>query len=89
LKEADRRIIITLNMRSPALAAVVSKAFQPEVSTSLASGSSVQISVAENLLTLCFYAQSTAMMRALINSYLRWVMMIDKANAVFNEEESK
>jgi len=28
-------------------------------------------------------------MRALINSYLRWVKMIDEANAVFNERKSK
>lgn len=89
MKEADRRIIITLNMHSPALAAVVSKAFQPEVSVSRASGSSVQITVAENLLTMCFETQSTATMRALINSYLRWVKMIDEANAVFNERKSK
>ncbi|MEE8569538.1 hypothetical protein DRO61_04805 [Candidatus Bathyarchaeota archaeon] len=89
MKEADRRIIITLNMRSPELATVVSKSFQPEASTSLTSGSSVQISVAENRLTLSFHAQSTGMMRALINSYLRWVMMIDKANIVFNEDHSK
>jgi tRNA threonylcarbamoyladenosine modification (KEOPS) complex Pcc1 subunit len=89
LKGADRRIIIILNMHSPELAAIVSKTFEPEVSVSHASGSGVQISIAENHLTLCFEAQSTATMRALINSYLRWVMMIDKANAVFNEEKSK
>ncbi len=76
-------------MHSPELATVVSKAFQPEVSVSQASGSSVQISVAENLLTLSFETQSTATMRALINSYLRWVMMIDEANAEFNERKSK
>ena len=75
-------------MRSPALATVVSKVFQPEAFTSLISGSSVQISVAEKRLTLSFCAQSTGMMRALINSYLRWVMMIDKANAVLEEEKS-
>ena len=76
-------------MHSPALAAVVSQAFQPEVSVSQASGSSVQITVAENLLTLCFETQSTATMRALINSYLRWVKMIDEADTVFNERKSK
>ena len=76
-------------MRSPALATVVSKAFQPEASTSLISGSNVQISVAENRLTLSFCAKSTGMMRALINSYLRWVMMIDKANTVLDEDNSK
>ena len=89
MKEADRRIIITLTMHSPTLASVVSKAFQPEVSVSRASGSNVHISAAENLLTLCFETQSTATMRALINSYLRWVKMIDEANAVFTERKSK
>lgn len=88
MREADRRITITLNLPSPALAAIVFKALHPEVSASGGSGSSVQIHVAENLVTLCFSARSTATMRALINSYLRWVMMIDEVNAVLNTTKS-
>jgi tRNA threonylcarbamoyladenosine modification (KEOPS) complex Pcc1 subunit len=42
------------------------------------------MNVADNLVTLCFSARSTATMRALLNSYLRWVMMIEEVTAVLN-----
>jgi tRNA threonylcarbamoyladenosine modification (KEOPS) complex Pcc1 subunit len=88
LTKADRRITITLNLPSPAEAAIVFKAFQPEVAASRGIGSSVQMNVADNLVTLCFSARSTATLRALLNSYLRWVMMIDEVTAVLNATRS-
>ncbi len=64
-------------MSSQDLANIVYKALRPETEVSRASGSGVQISVEENVLTLCFSSQKTAALRALVNSYLRWVMMIN------------
>jgi len=71
-------------MHAPELANVVYKALQPELAVSRAFGSKVQISAKDNLLSLGFHAQSTATIRALINSYLRWIMMIKEALSAVN-----
>ena len=79
MEKAARRITITVHMPSSEVANLISQALQPETAVSRASGSRVQIRVQDNLLSLGFYAQSTATIRALINSYLRWIMMIHEA----------
>jgi tRNA threonylcarbamoyladenosine modification (KEOPS) complex Pcc1 subunit len=66
-------------MPSAEVATLISTALQPETAVSRASGSYVQIRTQDNLLSLGFYAQSTATIRALINSYLRWITMIHEA----------
>jgi tRNA threonylcarbamoyladenosine modification (KEOPS) complex Pcc1 subunit len=71
-------------MPSTELANLTSKALQPETAVSQASGSSVQIRTKDDLLSLEFYAQSTATSRALINSYLRWITMIREAISLVN-----
>ncbi len=71
--------MITVRIPSSEVANLISRALQPEIAVSQASGSCVQIHVQDNLLSLEFYAQSTATIRALINSYLRWITMIQEA----------
>lgn len=71
-------------MHSPELANVIYKALQPEIAVSRAFGSKVQIGTKDNLLSLGFYSPSTATIRALINSYLRWITMIKEAVSAVN-----
>ncbi len=88
LTDADRQLTVTLNLPSPMVATVLFKAFQPEVVASRGSGSSVHMTVTENLLTLRFSTRSTATLRALINSYLRWVIMISEVDTVLHTPTS-
>ena len=55
---------------------VVLKALSPETAKSASSRSRVKVSSAGNILTLGFEAKDTSALRAVINSYLHWVLLV-------------
>lgn len=69
-----RRAIIKMELASPKLANTVFQALKPEVHISQKLESKIQIKVEDSVLILFFEAQSTSRLRAIINSYLRWVI---------------
>jgi len=71
------RAIITLRFQSEDHLSVVSKALKPETEKSLTSRSKVQIGGEGKVLTLIFEARDTSALRAVINSYLRWIALVN------------
>jgi tRNA threonylcarbamoyladenosine modification (KEOPS) complex Pcc1 subunit len=63
-------------MGTPRLADTVFQALRPEINVSQKAGVEGSITIKESVLTLCFETQSIARMRAVINSYLRWIVTI-------------
>jgi len=63
-------------MCSSKIANIVFQALRPEAHISQKSGAKVQIEVEDSVLILSFEAQNTSRLRAIINSYLRWVITI-------------
>ncbi len=55
----------------------VSRALRPETQKPLTSRSKVQINEEGKVMTLTFEAQDTSALRAVINSYLRWIALIN------------
>jgi len=55
---------------------VVLKALAPEAAKSTTSRSRVKIGSADGVLTLEFEARDTSALRAIVNSYLHWVLLV-------------
>lgn len=71
------RAIVRLNFPSEDHLDVVLKALKPEIEKPLTSRSRVNIKGEGKVLTLIFEAQDTSALRALTNSYLRWVALVN------------
>lgn len=68
--------IIRLKFASKRDLDVVLKALTPETAKPTTSRSHVSISGADRVLTLEFEATDTSALRAIVNSYLHWVMLV-------------
>ena len=68
--------IIRLNFSSEKQLKVVLEALKPETRTPPTRRSKVQMKSEGNRLTLDFKARDTSALRAAINSYLRWILLI-------------
>jgi tRNA threonylcarbamoyladenosine modification (KEOPS) complex Pcc1 subunit len=55
---------------------VVLKALAPEAARPTTSRSHVKTSSADNILTLEFKARDTSSLRAVVNSYLHWILLV-------------
>ena len=69
-----RNAIINIAMSSDKLAEMVFRALNPEVDAR------VQIAINDNVVTLYINTKTTAMMRAVANSYLRWIALINQVS---------
>ena len=84
MEKSSSRVVIALDMSFPELAETILEVLRPELKVSWAK-SRAQISVEETVLTLSFTAKNTSTLRTLINSYLRWIIMIKEVIAVLNQ----
>jgi tRNA threonylcarbamoyladenosine modification (KEOPS) complex Pcc1 subunit len=68
---------------------MVLKALKPEAEKPLTSRSRVHIKGKNRVLTLVFEARDTSALRAVTNSYLRWVALINDTWAVMEKLRAK
>jgi tRNA threonylcarbamoyladenosine modification (KEOPS) complex Pcc1 subunit len=83
--------VIRLKFPSQKLLAMMLKALEPEAKSMPTPRSRVQIVGRSKELTLKFEAKDTAALRAAVNSYLRWVALINETCSVLQhfEEDSR
>jgi len=70
---------VNLNFPSEERLQLVLEALKPETRISSTSRSKVQAEGKGNRLTLIFEARDTSALRAALNSYLRWIIVINDA----------
>ena len=80
--------IIQINTSSDKIAKTIHRSLIPEIQTSNLKELRVQVKRIENLLIFHFNSKNTATLRALINSYLRWVITLKKSINVINFKNS-
>ena len=71
------RAVVHLSFQSKDQLDIVLKALKPETEKSLTSRSRVQIKGEGEVLTLILEARDTSALRAVTNSYLRWVALVN------------
>ena len=71
------RAVVRIKFQSEGHLSVALKALKPETEKPLTSRSRVQIRGEGKVLTLIFEAQDTSALRAITNSYLRWVALVN------------
>ena len=82
--------VITLNFPSEKHLETVLKALKPEVERhQFMRRSKVNVSSKQNSLILNFEAEDTSALRATINSYLRWIMLINDSFQAIKELNKK
>ena len=69
---------VRINLKSRREAEIVYRAIRPETLSSPTQRSRAEIIFDENTLILMIEASDTTALRAAINSYLRWIMLIDE-----------
>lgn len=82
--------VITLNFLSEKHLETVLKALKPEIERhQFMRRSKVNVSSKQNSLILYFDAEDTPALRASINSYLRWIMLINDSFQAIEELNKK
>lgn len=76
LSTQSHKATIRLELGSPKITNTIFQALNPEVHSAQKSGARIQIEVEASMLILSFEAQSKSRLRAIINSYLRWIIAI-------------
>lgn len=71
--------IVSVDLPSSDVAGVVFRSLEPETRVLVGWRSRVRIGVRGRVLVLRFEAEDTSALRAVLNSYLRWVAMLVKA----------
>lgn len=84
----DRIVVVKIEADSVKLAKTIYQAIKPELQASNSLGSQVKLQIEKNMLTFYFKAQRTAILRALINSYLRWFITLKNSLDVINSKNS-
>lgn len=77
--------IMRLKFQSQEHLNIVLKALKPEAEKPLTSRSNAQIKKEGEVLTLIFEAKDTSALRAVTNSYLRWIALINDTWAVMEQ----
>ena len=80
--------IIQIENSSSKIAKTIHQAFIPEIHTSNLGEFHVKVQRTGNLLVFHFKSNNTATLRALINSYLRWIITLQKSLDVLNSKNS-
>jgi tRNA threonylcarbamoyladenosine modification (KEOPS) complex Pcc1 subunit len=80
--------IIQLHNSSSKIAQTIHQALIPEIATSNLGDVHVTVQKMDNLLLFHFNSKNSATLRALINSYLRWVITLNKSMNVLNLQNS-
>jgi len=71
------RIVVRLNFPSEERLKIVLGALEPETTTPSSPRSRVKVEGRDNKLILSFEATDTSALRAAVNSYLRWVSLVN------------
>ncbi|HIE13978.1 TPA: hypothetical protein EYP70_01760 [Candidatus Bathyarchaeota archaeon] len=90
LRKVKAYATIYLTFPSEKVTALIYKSIKPETESAPTLRSKVSITKAERTITLTFQARDTTALRAAVNSYLRWIMLIDntyKTCESFRNEE--
>jgi len=83
------RAVVRLRFQSEDHLDVVLKALKPETEKPLTSRSRVHIRGEGKVLTLVFEARDTSALRAVTNSYLRWVALVNDTRSVVEKLSAK
>ncbi len=90
LRDIKAYATIHLTFPSEKVTALIFKSIKPETESAPTIRSKVSIAKAERTITLTFQARDTTALRAAVNSYLRWIMLINDTYKTFksfrNEE---
>ncbi len=84
----DQVAIVQIGNSSDKIAKTIHQALIPEIQTSNLKDLHVKVQRIGNLLIFHFKSNNTATLRALINSYLRWVITLTKSIDVINLKNS-
>jgi len=84
----NRSANIHIETSSVKLIKTIYQALKPELHASNYLGSQVILQIKDSSITLFFEVRSTAVLRALINSYLRWFITIKNSIDVINSNDS-
>lgn len=76
------RAVVRLRFQSEDHLLVTLKALRPETEKPLTSRSKVKIRGEGKVLTLIFEARDTSALRAVTNSYLRWIALVNDTRSV-------
>jgi len=71
--------VVSLDLPSHSFAGIVSRSIEPETRVSVGFKSRVQVGISGRTLVLRFETEDTSALRAVVNSYLRWVAMLVEA----------
>jgi tRNA threonylcarbamoyladenosine modification (KEOPS) complex Pcc1 subunit len=83
------RAVVRLNFPSDNHLDAVFKALKPETKKPSTSRSRVKIEREGRVLTLIFEARDTSALRAVTNSYLRWIVLINDTWSVMERLSAK
>lgn len=89
LKPSKYKRTIEINFEVPTTqtAKTIIKVLKPETATSHAFGSHVHINRTKNKLRLTFKTDRTSTIRAIMNSYLRWIRMVMSSIEILNKDK--
>ena len=84
----ERTIEINFEVPSSQIAKTIVKVLKPEIATSHTFGSRVHINHTAKRLQLTFTTNRTSTIRAIMNSYLRWIRMMTSSMEIINEKKN-
>jgi tRNA threonylcarbamoyladenosine modification (KEOPS) complex Pcc1 subunit len=87
-RKYKRTIEINFEALTTQTAKTIIKVLKPETVTSHAFGSHVHINRIKNKIQLTFKTNRTSTIRAIMNSYLRWIRMMTSSIEILNEEKT-
>ncbi len=84
----ERTIEINLEVPSSQIAKTIVEALKPEIATSHTFGSRVHVNHTANKLQLTLTTNRTSTIRAIMNSYLRWIRMMTSSMEILNAKKN-
>ncbi len=80
-----RKITVEIPFKSENIALIIYQSILPEVTNRKLARGQVKAKIKNNKIILAFYSRKTTIIRALWNSYIRWILSITKVLEIFNQ----
>lgn len=80
-----RKITVEIPFKNEDTALIVYKSILPEITNKKSRRGQVKAKIKNNKIILAFYSRKTTMIRALWNSYIRWILSIVKVLEVLSQ----
>jgi tRNA threonylcarbamoyladenosine modification (KEOPS) complex Pcc1 subunit len=80
-----RKITVNIPFRNENIALIVYQSILPEATNRKSVRGQVKAEIRSNKIILTFYSRKTTIIRALWNSYIRWILSIVKVLEIFNK----